>query len=126
MTRSLEYDVSVSPAQLTASYVFVEPTTSKGKAIKISEWHHLDDQTFLALARDGKGNGDSDNNSKNKNFYIYSTAGATNIAFTNYTTTALPVAKNQAVVSGITAAKSTSWIDMINEVQLERFGLCEC
>jgi len=82
---------------------------------------------FFALSRDGNGNGDgdtaSDTLSKYKQADLFSIAGATNIAGTDFDNPANPVAPDGVLNSSITPATYVSFVNYIDPVQIARFGL---
>lgn len=123
-TRLFAWDVSGTSAVLLNSWVVTLPVTNgKAKTLAASDLAYISPNTFMILSRDGKGNGNSDNNAKNKNFYLMSTVGATDIAATNYTTGTVPVAPGGVLLSSITPVVPVQYIDILDETQLERFGL---
>lgn len=123
-TRFFAYDVTGTPT-LESSYVLQLPVTNgKAKALAQSDFHYLSEDTFVVLSRDGKGNGNDDNDSKHKDFLLFSTSGATDIKDTVYTTTDTAVAPAGVLVSNVTAIIPTEFIDIIDDTQLGRFGIC--
>ncbi|WVQ74191.1 hypothetical protein IAR50_003785 [Cryptococcus sp. DSM 104548] len=122
-TRLYVYDVSGTPT-LTNAYVLTLPVTNgKGKPLAQSDFIWIADDTFILLSRDGKGNGDDDAESKHKDFMLFNLDGATDIAGTNYTDGVEPIAPGGVLVSDITPIVPTEFVDMIDDTQLERFGL---
>jgi hypothetical protein len=99
------------------------PQSDKGKTEASSEIHYLSNTTFLVLARDGDGHGGDDNNSKYKQVDLIDISKATNIAGTKYDQPANPVAPGGDLKSSVTAATYQSFVDMIDDDELERFGL---
>jgi hypothetical protein len=119
------------------------PQSGKGKTYGVSEAHYLSNSTFLLLSRDGDGKGGDDTESKYKQVYVtccfvvlqlsyllrvlisdlIDISKATNIAGTKYDDPANPVSPAGKLVSGITAATYASFVDMIDDDELERFGL---
>ncbi|EIW65453.1 hypothetical protein TREMEDRAFT_36273 [Tremella mesenterica DSM 1558] len=124
-TRMFIYDVTSSVPILLHAYVLELPVTNgKAKALAQSEIHYLSPTTFMVLSRDGKGNGDTDNDSKHKDFLLYSTDGATDIVDMDYTTGVKPVSPNGILDDGLVAMQPTEFIDLLDDTQLNRFGLC--
>ncbi|ODN99016.1 hypothetical protein I350_07168 [Cryptococcus amylolentus CBS 6273] len=122
-TRLYVYDVSATPT-LTNAYVLTLPVTNrKGKPLAQSDFIWIADGTFILLSRDGKGNGDEDAKSKHKDFLLFNLDGATDIAGTEYTDGVVPIAPGGVLVSNITSIEPTEFIDIIDDTQLERFGL---
>ena len=124
-TRLFAWDISGfgTPKLIHAWVLELPQTNGKGKTLASSEFHCLSEEVFVALSRDAKANGDDTSESKHKDFLLYTTNGATDIVDTNYTTGTVPVAPNQVLVSGVTPMMPTEFVDIIDETQLERFGL---
>ncbi|KAL7411305.1 esterase-like activity of phytase-domain-containing protein [Mrakia frigida] len=127
-TRIFGWDLTTSAPTLVEEYVFLLPVTNgKSKALATSDFRWLNSDststTFILLSRDGKGMGNDDSESKHKDFLLISTAGATNIANTVYSTTVTPVAPGGVLVPGVTAITPTDFIDIIDDSELARFGL---
>jgi hypothetical protein len=104
-------------------YVVPLPQSKKGKTFSQSEIHFLSSTTFLVLSRDGNGHGDEDTESSYKQVDLFSIADATNIAGTAYDSPSTPVAPGGKLVSAIKPASYVSFVDLINEDQLDRFAL---
>ncbi|RSH81059.1 uncharacterized protein EHS24_008493 [Apiotrichum porosum] len=123
-TRLLAYDVSGDQPVLEHAYVVELPVTNgKSKTLGQSEFHYISDDTFVVLARDGKGGGSDTAEAKNKRFYLFTTSEATDIAGTTYTDDYTPVAPDNVLSSNLTAASVTPWVDILDDTQLARFGL---
>ncbi|KAL1715163.1 esterase-like activity of phytase-domain-containing protein [Schizophyllum commune] len=130
-TRLLAYDVSgVSTADGTgnASYVGewvvqLPVSGNKGKTRKASEIHFVSNGTFLVLCRDGKGAGDDDSKAKYKNIGLFSLSGATDISNSAFDDPANALAKGGELVDSVSAAEVIDFIDLIDDDELERFGL---
>ena len=122
-SRLFAWDIRGKPALVHAWVLELPITNGKAKTLKQSEFHCISDGTFLVLDRDAKGNGNDDADSKHKDFILYSTNGATDIANTDYTTGVTPVAPGDVIVNGVVPMQGTALVDMIDETQLERFGL---
>lgn len=135
-TRVLAYDVSRSPtpAQPTAHYVVRLPAYDRkgsggapDRTAAQSEILALDGQRFLMLARDGAGLGaDGDNPVVYKGILLVDVAGATNLAGTEYETGTRSLLRDPAGTAlqpGIVPADWTELVNMLNPVQLARFGL---
>ncbi|WWD02663.1 hypothetical protein V865_000703 [Kwoniella europaea PYCC6329] len=121
--RMFVYDISGSPT-LKHSYVVKLPVTNgKGKTLAQSDVLYLSEDTLMLLSRDGKGNGDDDSESKHKDFMLFNFDGATDLVNAEYTDGVKPVSPKGVLDSSIVAAEPIEFIDMIDEVQLKRFGL---
>jgi hypothetical protein len=92
----------------------------------------LNSKQFLVLARDGKGLGDGSSASDGgtytyKSILLVDTAGATNIAGSNYeTTTTTPLgtsATGGGLAAGVTAVWQAEMVNLLNSTQLARFGV---
>ena len=132
-TRILVYDISKTrtPKAPVGHYVLQLPTlreTGDGKPANRtaaqSEMSALNDHQFLVLSRDGNGRG----NGKPydpvfKSVLLVDTRGATNLAGTPYEASARPVAKAGALVDGITPVKQAELVNLLNPVQLGKFGM---
>jgi hypothetical protein len=132
-TRVLVYDISRTrtPAAAIGHYVLQLPTlreTGDGKPADVtaaqSEMTALNDHQFMVLSRDGNGRG----NGKPyepvfKSVLLADTRGATNLAGTPYETSARPVAAGGVLESGITPVQQVELINLLNPVQLGRFGM---
>lgn len=137
-TRILAYDISrdATPSRPVAHYVLRLPAyTAKGdggapdRTAAQSEIRALSGHSFLMLARDGAGVG-----AGNKAPLVYKSvllvdvAGATNLAGTEYETTAKsllqdPAAPGAALKPGIVPAASADLVNLLNPAQLARAGL---
>lgn len=134
-TRILVYDISSSatPANPAEHYVLQLPVfrnsgngSTPDRTAAQSEMLALNDNQFLVLSRDGigRGSGASPTNSPvYKSVLLVDTTGATNIAGTAYETGATPVATNGTLASGIAPVQQVELVNMLNPVQLGRFGL---
>jgi len=130
-TRLLTYDVTQSPASLTAEYVvqlpvFQDPSTSQPQLLIAaqSELHALNNHQFLVLARDsGAGFGLGNSTSVYRSIDLIDTTGATNIAHTKYDQPKNPVAPNGVLKPGIVPVKYQKFLDINDNKQLNRFGL---
>ncbi|KAL9937735.1 hypothetical protein V8E36_003280 [Tilletia maclaganii] len=123
-TRLLGYDVSdASKPKLVSEYVVQLPQSSKGNTRATSEIHIVDSTTFLILSRDGNGFGDTSSDSTFKQADLFSIKGATNIANTKYDLAANPVAPGGQLVSDVTPATITSFVNLIDKTELAKFGL---
>jgi hypothetical protein len=127
-TRFLAYDISdVAKPKLSAEYVVQLPRfkDAKGKQLVAaqSEIFALDDHRFLVIARDsGHGQSLKDSDSVYRSIDLFDTAGATNIAGTEFDGTK-PVAPEGKLDPSVTPAKYGRFIDMNDNTQLNRFGL---
>ncbi|MEI9888612.1 MAG: esterase-like activity of phytase family protein [Rhizomicrobium sp.] len=136
-TRLYIYDISASrtPSAPTAEYVLQLPvyrTTGNGAAANAtaaqSEILALNGSQFLMLTRDGNGLGKEDGNPLVfKSIYLVDTAGATNIAGSNYDTTNTTIntgfgANGGVLNPAITPVQSTELVNLINPTQLARNG----
>ncbi len=89
-----------------------------------SEMIALSDTQFLVLSRDGNGRGKGNGNAAVfKSVLLVDTDGATNLAGTPYEQSAQPVAKNGALAAGIVPVRQAELVNMLNPVQLGRFGM---
>ena len=136
-TRILVYDVSsnATPTNPIGHYVLQLPifnnNGSGGAADRTaaqSEMLALNDTQFLVLARDGLGRGVAANASTSttpvyKSILLVDTAGATNLAGTQYETGNTPVVTNGTLASGITAVQQVELVNMLNPTQLARVGM---
>lgn len=134
-TRVLVYDISsnATPARPVGHYVLQLPTfTQAGSGAAVnrtaaqSEILALNDNQFLVLARDGigRGAGDSATNSPvYKSVLLVDTTGATNLAGTQFETSAAPIATNGVLNSTITPVQQIQLVNLLNPVQLGRFGM---
>ncbi len=132
-TRVLVYDISKTrtPAQPVAHYVLQLPTyreNGDGGPADLtaaqSEMVALSDTQFLVLSRDGNGRGKGTANAAvYKSVLLIDTTGATNLAGTPYETSAQPLAKAGVLVPGIVPVQQAELVNMLNPVQLARFGM---
>jgi len=132
-TRLFVYDISktATPAAPVAEYVVQLPVfRNKGdgaapdKTAAQSEILALSDHQFLVLARDGNGRGGGATRpAVYRSVLLVETAWATNIAGSAFETSTLPVAPDGVLNSGVTPARQTELVNLINPVQLARFGL---
>ena len=132
-TRVLVYDISrtKTPAQPVGHYVLQLPTYRENgdggpadATAAQSEMQALSDTRFLVLSRDGNGRGKGSANAPvYKSVLLIDTTGATNLAGTPYEQTAKPVARDGALVDGIVPVRQAELINILNPVQLARFGM---
>ncbi len=134
-TRLSVYDVSnnPTPASPVGHYLVELPTFDRDgtggaadRAAAQSELVALSPTTFLVLTRDGNGNGSGDNARPLvfKTVSLVSLNGATNLAGTTYANGYTPAANGIAgPVAGIVAAQATPFVNLLNPVQLGRFGI---
>ena len=134
-TRILVYDISGSatPANPIGHYVLQLPVfTQNGgggapnRTAAQSEMLALNDSQYLVLARDGigRGSGASATNSPVfKSVLLVDTTGATNLAGTGFETGTTPIAANGTLASGIVSVQQVELVNMLNPVQLNRFGM---
>lgn len=134
-TRILVYDISTTatPTTPVAEYVLQLPTfrnSGNGSAVDRtaaqSEMLALNDTQFLVLSRDGIGRGSGASATGTpvyKSVLLVDTTGATNIAGTSFETGTTPIATNGNLVSGITPVRQVELVNMLNPVQLGKFGL---
>jgi hypothetical protein len=135
-TRVLVYDVSkkATPTTPVADYVMQLPAyndNGDGKAVNKtaaqSEVRALNQHQFLMLSRDGNGLGtDNEKPIVYKSVLLVDTDGATNLAGTGYETGTDSVLQSADAVTLKPGIKPLSWVElvnMLNPVQLGRFGL---
>ena len=134
-TRILVYDISAAstPTSPVGHFVMQLPTlnvsglgASANRTAAQSEMLALNSTQFLVLSRDGvgRGSGASPVNSPiYKSVILVDTFGATNLAGTTYETGVTPIATGGALVSGITPVGQVELVNMLNPVQLGRFGM---
>ena len=134
-TRILVYDISAAstPTSPVGHFVMQLPTlnvsglgASANRTAAQSEMLALNSTQFLVLSRDGvgRGSGASPVNSPiYKSVILVDTFGATNLAGTTYETGVTPIATGGALVSGITPVGQVELVNMLNPVQLARFGM---
>jgi hypothetical protein len=134
--RVLVYDVSrtATPQRPIAHYVMQLPAYNDGgnggapnRTAAQSEIRALDDHRFLMLSRDSAGRGAA---SKApivyKSILLVDVAGATNLAGTDYETGIASLLQNPASTvlrPGIVPVDYVELVNMLNPVQLARFGL---
>lgn len=134
-TRVLVYDVSrvAAPAKPVAHHVVQLPAyTAEGDGGPVnrtaaqSEIRAIDGHRFLMLARDGAGLGAGSNPVVYKSVLLVDLAGASNLAGTEYENGTASLLADPAAVTlptGIVAAEKVELVNMLNPVQLGRFGL---
>ena len=127
-TRMLVYDIADRDhAKLAHEYVVSLPifTDAKGKrrVAAQSELLALSDTRFLLLCRDtGNGYGLEGATSRYRRIDLLDIANASDIAGTKYDGV-VPVAPSGKLVNGIVPAVLTTFIDMNDNAQLNKFGL---
>jgi len=127
-TRMLYYDIADRDhARLVHEYVVPLPTFTDAKGrLRVaaqSEVLALDDSHFLLLCRDaGNGYGLEGATSAYRRITILDSSAATDIAGTQYDGV-VPVAPAGKLAAGIKAATLTSFIDINDNAQLNKFGL---
>jgi hypothetical protein len=127
-TRMLVYDIADRDhAKLVHEYVVPLPiftdAKSKRRVAAQSELLALGDTRFLLLCRDtGNGYGLEGATSRYRRIELVDIAHATDIAGTKYDGV-VPVAPNGDLVSGVVPAVLTTFIDMNDNAQLNKFGL---
>jgi len=127
-TRMLVYDIADRDhAKLVHEYVVPLPVfnDAKGKhrIAAQSELLALGDTRFLLLCRDtGNGYGLAGATSRYRRIELVDIARATDIAGTKYDGL-VPIAPNGNLVGGIVPAVLTTFIDMNDNAQLNKFGL---
>lgn len=135
-TRVLVYDVSrtPTPAQPVAHYVVQLPAYNgdgdggaPDRTAAQSEIRALDGHRFLMLSRDGAGRGAAGGAPiVYKSILLVDVAGATNLAGTEYETGTASLLQDPAGAAlrpGIVPAGWVELVNMLNPVQLARFGL---
>ncbi|WP_156679471.1 esterase-like activity of phytase family protein [Sphingomonas profundi] len=134
-TRVLVYDISgnATPANPIGHYVLQLPIFTQAgngaapdRTAAQSEMLALNDSQFLVLARDGIGRGagaSATNSAVFKSVLLIDTTGATNLAGTTYETSTTPIATNGTLASGIVPVQQVELVNMLNPVQLGRFGM---
>jgi hypothetical protein len=135
-TRVLVYDVGrdPTPARPVGHYVMQLPAYAEdgkggapNRTAAQSEIRALDDHRFLMLARDGAGRGAAGGAPiVYKSVLLVDLAGATNLAGGEYetgTASLLQDPAHTALKPGIVPAAWTELVNMLNPVQLARFGL---
>ncbi len=131
-TRILVYDISKTrtPKAPIGHYVLQLPVVrEKGDGgpadvtAAQSEMVALSGSRFLVLARDGNGRGKGTANVPvYKSILLVDVAGATNLAGTPYDQDVKPVAKDGVLNADITPAAQAGLVNILNPVQLARFG----
>lgn len=132
-TRVLVYEIAKTrlPKAPVGHYVLQLPTVREagdGKPADItaaqSEALALDQNRILVLARDGNGRGKGTPNVPvYKSILLVDLAGATNLAGTPYDQSAAPIAKDGVLNPDIKPAAQAELVNILNPVQLARFGL---
>jgi hypothetical protein len=132
-TRLLVYDISKThtPAKPIGHYVLQLPAlreSGDGGAPDVtaaqSEMLALNDSQVLVLARDGNGRGKGTPLAPAyKAVLLVDLKGATNLAGTPYEQDVLPVAKDGVLKADITPVKQVELINLLNPVQLAKFGM---
>jgi hypothetical protein len=133
--RMLVYDIARNPHPKApiGHYVVELPTYTEAgnggapdRTAAQSEMVALNDHQYLLLARDGIGRGAATAPSKTpvfKSVLLIDTDGATNLAGTRYETGTDPIAVGGRLAAGIVPVRQTELVDMLNPVQLRRFGM---
>jgi hypothetical protein len=127
-TRALVYDLA-DPAnlKLVHEYVVPLPVFKNGDKTLVaaqSDIVAISDTAFLMLARDSNnGQGLKGDTSLFRNIELVDLTGATDIAGTDFDTPAKPVAPKGVLDPSVTAAKATTFIDINDNAQLNRFGM---
>jgi hypothetical protein len=131
-TRVLVYDISRTrtPAAPIGHYVLSLPTLrdkADGQPADAtaaqSEALALSNTQFLLLARDGNGRGKGSTVAPAyKAILLVDLSGATNLAGTAYEADVTPVAPDGRLAPGITPVRQAELINILNPVQLARFG----
>jgi hypothetical protein len=132
-TRVLVYDIEKTrlPKAPIGHYVLQLPTVREngdGQAADVtaaqSEALALSDTRILVLARDGNGRGKGTPNAPvYKSILLVDLAAATNLAGTPYEQGGKPVAKDGVLNPDIKPAAQAELINILNPVQLGRFGV---
>lgn len=132
-TRVLVYDISQTrlPKAPIGHYVLQLPTVREagdGQPADItaaqSEALALSDTRLLVLARDGNGRGKGTPNAPvYKSILLVELDGATNLVGTPYEQSVAPVAKDGVLNPDIKPAAQAELVNILNPVQLARFGL---
>lgn len=135
-TRVLVYDVGATPtpARPKGHYVVQLPAYADdgdggapNRTAAQSEVRALDGHRFLMLARDGAGRGaEGGKPIVYKSILLVDTAGATDLAGSEYETGVASVLRDPAGAAlrpGIVPAERTELVNLLNPVQLVRFGL---
>ena len=132
-TRVLVYDISKTrlPKAPVGHYVLQLPTVREagdGQPADItaaqSEAVALSESRLLVLARDGNGRGKGTSNPPvYKSILLVDLSEATNLAGTVYEREAKPIAREGVLNADIKPAAQTELINILNPVQLGRFGM---
>jgi hypothetical protein len=132
-TRVLVYDISQTklPKAPIGHYVLQLPTVREagdGQPADItaaqSEALALSDTRLLVLARDGNGRGKGTPNAPvYKSILLVDLEGATNLAGTPYEQDVKPIAQDGVLNPDIKPAAQAELVNILNPVQLARFGL---
>jgi hypothetical protein len=132
-TRVLVYDISKTrtPTAPIGHYVLQLPTVREngdGGAADVtaaqSEALALNDTQLLVLARDGNGRGKGTAKAPVfKSVLLVDLTGATNLAGGPYEQGAEPLAHGGVLVDGIKPAGQVELVNLLNPVQLARFGM---
>ncbi|KAJ3567531.1 hypothetical protein NP233_g6310 [Leucocoprinus birnbaumii] len=122
-TRLVAYDVQGDTSTLAGEWIVPLPQSSKGNTRGCSEIHFVSDGVFLALSRDGNGRGDDDDDSDYKNADLFSIKGATDIHGTKFDSPSTPASPGGKLDKSITPATYVSFVSLIDDDQLKRFGL---
>ncbi len=132
-TRVLVYDISKTrtPAAPIGHYVLQLPTVREagdGQAANVtaaqSEMAALNDHQFLVLSRDANGRGKGSTKAPVfKSVLLVDTDGATNLAGGPYEQAATSLAKDGALVAGLTPVRQAELVNLLNPVQLAKFGM---
>ncbi|KZV78616.1 hypothetical protein EXIGLDRAFT_708994, partial [Exidia glandulosa HHB12029] len=129
-TRLFAWDVSAVfsssssswPPPLVGEWVVPLPISDKNKSRATSEVHFLNTHQFLVLSRDGDGHGSDDLSSGYKGIDLIDISNATNIAGRFDGPTGAIAPKGQ-LIAGVTPALYQSFVSLIDDTQLARFGL---
>jgi uncharacterized protein YhjY with autotransporter beta-barrel domain len=130
-TRLMIYDISTTKTPTTpiADYVMQLPIyTLNGaggapnRTAAQSELLALNGTQFLVLSRDALGLGLTTGNSVFKSVLLVDTSGATNIAGTNFETTATPISPGGVLNSTLRPVQQFQLVNMLNATQLTKFG----
>jgi hypothetical protein len=132
-TRVMVYDISRTrtPKAPIGHYVLQLPTVREngdGQAADVtaaqSEMLALNGHQFLVLSRDANGRGKGSTRAPVfKSVLLVDTDGATNLAGTPYEQGVEAIAKDGALVSGLTPTNQAELVNLLNPVQLARFGM---
>jgi hypothetical protein len=130
-TRLMVYDISTTktPTAPVADYVMQLPIytlngngAAPNRTAAQSELLALNDTQFLVLSRDGLGLGLTTGNPVFKSVLLVDTAGASNIAGTNFETTTTALSPGGVLNSSITPVRQFELVNMLNASQLTKFG----